>query len=735
MRAILEDVRSGEVTSHEVPQPELRPGGILVRTAFSAISAGTELAHREQVEKSLLGKALARPDLVRQVVDFARTAGVKAAYQKVQSRLDMLAPLGYSCSGVVIAAGPGAPEFQPGDRVACAGAGYASHCEVNFIPRNLAVRIPDAVSLEAASLSAIGAIALQGFRQSQAVLGEVVAVIGAGLVGVLTIQLAKAAGCRVVAIDRDIQRVERARQFGADLALSAADRDTPARVQEFARYGADVVIIAAASPSAEPIELAASISRDRGRIVVVGTVDLGVSRKAMYMKELSLVLSRSYGPGRYDSDYEEDGRDYPVGYVRWTEKRNMEAFLDLLASGAIQVSPFLERRCPVEQGSAAYEELKSTSGYTVLLEYPSRALISMPAASGASSRSPLHRSAPLAGKLRLSCIGAGSFARSVIFPALRKRGVILHSVATASGVASESARRLFGFARAVATAELLQDQDTDAIFVLSRDDSHARYAVAAIANRKPVLVEKPLAINREQLEEIRCAYQAEEKKSRAPFLMVGYNRRFAPFTEKLKQFFAGRQEPMVVQIRVNAGYIPHDHWVQQKSSAGGRILGEFCHFVDWARYVVDRGMVSVTAHALPDGARYNRDNVVATLTFQDGSLASFSYLANGDRSVPKEQFEVFCEGKVGRIDDFRVLELARDGKTRRTRARRDKGHEREIALTLEAIRQGGCSPIPFQELMDVSAATLAIEEAIGAGRAVSLRPAQGPDAQGTSEKL
>jgi len=310
MRAILENIRSGEVSGHEVPQPELRPGGVLVRTAFSAISAGTELAHREQVEKSLLGKALARPDLVRQVVDFARTAGVKAAYQKVQSRLDTLAPLGYSCAGVVIAAGQGVSEFQPGDRVACAGAGYASHCEVNFIPKNLAVRVPDAVTLEAASLSAIGAIALQGFRQSQAVLGEVVAVIGAGLVGVLTIQLAKAAGCRVIAIDRDSQRVESARQFGADLALNSTDRNTPQRVQEFARYGADVAIITAATPSAEPVELAADICRDRGRIVVVGTVDLGVSRKTMYMKELSLVLSRSYGPGRYDSQYEEDGVDY-----------------------------------------------------------------------------------------------------------------------------------------------------------------------------------------------------------------------------------------------------------------------------------------------------------------------------------------------------------------------------------------------------------------------------------------
>ena len=718
MRAILEDVRSGEVSSEEVPQPELRPGGILLRTAFSAISAGTELAHREQVEKSLLGKALARPDLVRQVVDFARTAGIKAAYQRVQSRLDMLAPLGYSCSGTVIAAGEGAHEFHPGDRVACAGAGYASHCEVNFIPKNLAVKVPEAVSLEAASLSAIGAIALQGFRQGQAVLGEVVAVIGAGLVGVLTIQLAKAAGCRVIAIDRDVQRVERARQFGADLALGSGDRDTPSRVKEFARYGSDVAIVAASSASSEPVELAANISRDRGRIVVVGAVDLGVSRKAMYHKELSLVLSRSYGPGRYDAQYEEEGHDYPIGYVRWTEKRNMEAFLDLLASGAINVSPFLERRCPVEQGGAAYQELKNTGAYTVLVEYPGRVLIPMPAAGGVAART---AAAPRSGELRVSCIGAGSFARSVIFPALRKnRGVALHSVATASGIASESARRLFGFTRAVAPADLLQDKDTDAVFVLSRHDSHAQYVVAALCSHKPVLVEKPLAVNREQLEEIRSVYRAA--KEEAPFLMVGYNRRFAPFTGRLREFFAGRQEPMMANVRVNAGYIPHDHWVQQNSSGGGRIVGELCHFVDWARCVVGCGIVSVTANALPDGARYNHDNVVATLTFQDGSIANISYLANGDRSVPKEQFEVFCEGKVGRITDFRTLELARGGKTRRTRAGQDKGHAREIELTVDAMRRDGCSPIPFEELVEVSEATLAIEEAVGNGKSISLRP-------------
>lgn len=721
MRAILEDIRSGEVTGHEVPSPELRPGGILVRTAFSAISAGTELAHREQVEKSLLGKALARPDLVQQVIDFARTAGVKAAYQRVQSRLGTLAPLGYSCAGVVIAAGQGVTEFQPGDRVACAGAGYASHCEVNIIPKNLAVQVPDGVPLEAAALSAIGAIALQGFRQSQAALGEVVAVIGAGLVGVLTIQLAKAAGCRVVAIDLDRERAERARQFGAELALCSQDRDTPMRVKEFARYGADVAIITAASSSAEPIELAANISRDRGRLVVVGTVNLGVTRKTMYRKELSLVLSRSYGPGRYDPDYEEDGQDYPVGYVRWTEKRNMEAFLDLLAAGAIDLTSLIGKRCPVEQGSAAYQELKRTGAYTVLLEYPARALITMPAPAiepRAASRA--GQTGDLA--VKIGCIGAGKFARDTVFPVLRKsKGVALNSVATASGVASESARKLFNFARAVQPAELLQDKDNDAVFVLSRHDSHAQYVVTALANRKPVFVEKPLAVNREQLKQVCAAYEAEGEKGQTPFVMVGFNRRFAPFSEKLKQFFSGRGEPMMVNVRVNAGYIPGDHWVQRSPSGGGRIVGEMCHFVDWSRFIVGVPVVSVTANALPDGARYHHDNVVATLACEDGSIANIMYVANGDRSVPKEDFEVFCEGRVGRIIDFSTLELSREGKTKRIKASRDKGHEREIARTLAAIRAGECSPIPFQELVEVSEVTMAVEDAISTGRPVTLR--------------
>lgn len=713
MRALLEDVRSGAVSSYEVPQPELRAGGVLVRTEFSALSAGTERAHREQAEKSLVAKALARPDLVRQLLDTARKEGIRAARQRVQNQLDTLSPLGYSCAGRVIAVGHNVQEFQPGDRVACGGAGYANHCEVNFVPKNLVARIPDSVPLDAAALTTIGAIALQGFRQSQAVLGETVAVIGAGLVGVLTIQLAKAAGCRVIAVDRDLARAQRAKQFGADLALCSAGNQTSFRAREFARYGADAAIITAATSSTEPIELAANILRDRGRIIVVGAVDLGVSRQPMYMKELSVYLSRSYGPGRYDPQYEEAGMDYPIGYVRWTEKRNMEAFLELLASRAINVGPLIERRCSIEEGGKPYEELNKTGVYTIVLEYPGAS--GEPAAPPAISSVEVARG-PRPGALRVGCIGAGAFSRNVIFPALRKsRDVALHAVATASGVASESARRLFDFAHAATPPDLLQDGETDAVFVTTRHDSHARYVTTALANGKPVFVEKPLAISREELKEIRAAYEAEREKGRAPFLMVGFNRRFAPFSEELRQFFAQRQEPMILHARVNAGFISRDHWVQQ-NTGGGRIIGELCHFVDWARSVVGSPIVRVTANALPDGSRYSRDNVVATLSFRDGSIADLLYLANGDPSVPKEHYEVFCEGGVACLRDFCSLELTRGGKTRRRTARRDKGHSREIELTVEAMRGGGPSPIPFEELMEVSEASIAILEAIETAR-------------------
>jgi predicted dehydrogenase/threonine dehydrogenase-like Zn-dependent dehydrogenase len=714
IRAVLKNMRDGEIGVYPVPAPELRSGGILVRTAFSAISSGTERAAVESAEKSILGRALARPEMLKQLLDFTRTNGVKAAYSKVQTRLNSLSPLGYSSSGTVVGVGDGVTEFQCGDRIACGGGGYANHCEVNWVPRNLAVRVPDSVPLEAASLTTVGAIAMQGLRQAEVNFGETVVVIGAGLVGVLTMQLARAAGCRVIAIDREQSRVRQAIGMGAQLALLASDPRVPQAVQEFSRYGADAAIVTAATPSAEPLELAAKVLRDRGRVVVVGDVGMGVSRSNMYHKELTLAMSRSYGPGRYDPGYEESGNDYPVGYVRWTERRNMEAFLDFLASGSVDVSRLLENKYSVDDAAKAYQELRAGKGYTAILEYPlAEQSVKEAPAQVVASRSGVKR------QLQVGCIGAGGFATSQIFPNLKADSrVSLEAVATASGISAESARRTTGFLRAQTPSELLADSRLSAIFITSRHSSHAQYVVAALQNGKAIFVEKPLAVNHDQLELIRQTYLQAATTMSPPFVMVGFNRRFAPFTEKIGEFFSGRREPMMLQVRINAGFIPRDHWVQQPDE-GGRIIGELCHFVDWARHVVGFPIRTVSAAALPDGSRYSRDNVSATLTFADGSLANLTYIANGDPAVPKEQFEIFCEGSVARLDDFEMLQLVRDRKTKRFKSAQDKGHRRELELTLQAMASGTEAPIPFDQIVEVTECTFSIAVATATGEPVA----------------
>ena len=452
--------------------------------------------------------------------------------------------------------------FQPGDRVACAGGGYASHCEINFVPANLAVAVPGNVSLEAACLTTIGAIAVQGVRQANVSFGETVAVIGAGLVGVLAIQVLRAAGCRVIAIDLASDRAVQAKSFGAQLGLCTQDPGLEGAVASFSRYGVDAVVITAATRSADPLELAAKLLRDRGRISVIGDVGMGVSRANMYRKEISLAMSRSYGPGRYDPRYEEGGQDYPIGFVRWTEKRNMEAFLDLVSSGALQLEPLLAHQIPVEEGEKAYAAVEA-GAYTAIIDYhasnnPQRFVLPARAV----------RPRPK-DKLRVGCIGAGGFARGVIFPHLRSSaGLILESVASSTGAAAVSARTGFGFAIAESPSELLDNPNVDAVFILTRHNSHAGYVKAALEKSKCVFVEKPLAINREQLEMVRTAYSKALAEGRPPFLMVGFNRRFSPLTERLKTFFAGRSEPMLVHIRCNAGFISRDSWVQESENGG-----------------------------------------------------------------------------------------------------------------------------------------------------------------------
>jgi predicted dehydrogenase/threonine dehydrogenase-like Zn-dependent dehydrogenase len=716
MRALLEDMKTGRVAAYDVPAPELREGGILVRTAFSAISAGTEKASVEAGRKSLLKKAMARPDLVKQVLEYAQSNGVKAARQKVQARLETLTALGYSCSGFVLEVGAGANGFQPGDRVACAGVGYASHSEVNFVPANLAVRIPDGVGLDAASLTTIGAIAMQGVRQANVTFGETVAVIGVGLVGVLAIQILRAAGCRVVAIDISADRAATAVSLGAHLGLATGDLGLERAVANFSRYGVDAALITAATKSADPLELAAKLLRDRGRISVIGDVGMGVSRANMYKKEISLSMSRSYGPGRYDPRYEEGGQDYPIGFVRWTEKRNMEAFLDLLSGGSLQVETLLARRFPVEEGGGAYAAVEGGS-YTGIIDY--HAPTDGRVAPRPSIATHVHQARPK-DKLRVGCIGAGGFARGVIFPLLRSSvGVILESVATSTGAAATSARTGFGFTMAESPSELLANPNADVVFILTRHDSHAAYVESALEQGKGVFVEKPLAINREQLEMVQKAYVRALAENRSPFLMVGFNRRFSPLTERLKDFFAGRTEPMLVHIRCNAGFIPRDSWIQDPEN-GGRIIGELCHFVDWARAVVGCPMETIIAAALPDAGRYSRDNVTVIIGFKDGSVANLLYAANGDRAVAKEYFEVFSGSSIARIDDFKALHLSRNGKTATLKSNGDKGHRREMELTIEAMKRGEDAPIPFEELVEVAKATLAVGDAIRTQQVVSL---------------
>src|SRR3989449_5083496 len=439
---------------------------------------------------------------------------------------------------------------------------------------------------------------------------------------------------------------------------------------------------------------------------------MGVSRSNMYMKELSLALSRSYGPGRYDPQYEEGGFDYPIGYVRWTERRNMEAFLDLLGAGQVDVTPLLEHRYTIEEGAKAFGDLKNGL-YTAILEYNGSSAVSQRTVSAVADVRPR-----IGDEVRVGSIGAGSFASSVIFPNLQSiKGVRLQSIGTISGAGAASAQRAFKFQIAEQPSELLNDPNVDAVFVLTRHDTHATLTAQTLQAGRPVFVEKPLAVDREQLAQLQEVYGVQLQAGRAPFVMVGFNRRFAPFTEKIRQFFAGRREPMMIHVRVNAGFIPRDHWIH---SQGGRIVGEFCHFVDWARAVIGSPIHSVTASGLPNGTPFASDNVAVTLKFADGSVANLLYLANGDRSIPKEFFEVFCQGAIARLDDFRTLELARNGKLQKFKSVQDKGHRRELQLTIEAVRDGKPSPISFEELVEVTETTFLVQRALATGEVIRL---------------
>lgn len=707
MKQVLQNFRSGVLKVDDVPETMVKRGGVLVRNVASLISAGTEKMAVDLAQRSLVGKAKERPDLVKQVLGKLRRDGLLSTLNTVKARLDAPLALGYSCAGIVSEVGQGAEEFQVGDRVACAGMNYASHAETVFVPKNLTVRIPDEVSFDEAACVTLGAIALQGVRTAEVKLGDAVAVIGLGLLGQLTVQILKAAGCRVLGIDLDVGRLALARQLGVDAAVLRSDDVELAVAQFSGGYGADAVIITAAAETNDPLELAGIIARDRAVVSMVGAVKLEVPRKVYYEKELQLRLSRSYGPGRYDAQYEEQGVDYPIGYVRWTERRNMQEFLRLVATKAVKLAPLITHRFPIAQAEQAYDIItgKTPQLYLgILLTYsesvaPSARLIA------------LKQATRKAAAVNLGVIGAGNFAKSVLLPRLAKAdNVTLAGLATATGRNAKAIGEQYGFGFCTTDyRELLDRTEINTVLIATRHDTHARMASEVLYAGKAVYVEKPLAISEEGLEDV-----AKAVAQTGGQLLVGFNRRFSALSVALKQHFENTG-PLAVTYRVNAGAVPKESWIQNEEG-GGRIVGEVCHFVDYLQFLTDAEPAEVFAYAV------GPDTLSIVVKLSDGSVGNINYFATGDRSFPKERIEVYGGGRVALLDDFRVLESWRDGKRKMTkRLAQDKGFDQELAAFVVAVQTGSAMPIAWRSLYLTTLTTLKIEAALRSGQPEQIR--------------
>ncbi|MFL6256026.1 MAG: bi-domain-containing oxidoreductase, partial [Pyrinomonadaceae bacterium] len=636
MKQLLQNLKTGEGVVADVPAPVAQAGRVLVRAASSLVSAGTERAFVELGRKSLLGKAKERPDLVGKVFEKVKSEGLLSTLQSVREKLDESHALGYSAAGVVVEVGEGVTEFRAGDRVACAGTGYAAHAELLSVPKNLCVRLPDKVDFESGAFATLGAIALQGVRLAEPTLGESVVVIGLGLIGQLAAQLLKANGCRVFGVDLDEARVELAMRLGADDGC-VAGVDVKQAVSKWSRgRGADAVLLTAATQSDEPIELAGEISRLRGRVVAVGLVGMNVPRAVYFQRELTLRVSMSYGPGRYDPEYEERGHDYPLPYVRWTEGRNLEAFLDLAAAGSVKTAPLVTHRFPVEQGERAYQLIsgKATEPYLgILINYDTARELERNVENKASSFK-LQASNPQ-GRVRVGMVGAGDYARRMLLPHFREEGVEFVSIATASGVTARDVGGRYGFARFVSGAdEVLKEEGLSLLVIATRHDTHAELARKGLERGLDVFVEKPLALNDEELDALLEA--ASRSRGR---LTVGFNRRFSPHAQQVKEFFKDRRGPLSILYRVNSGRVPRTHWTQDAREGGGRVRGEVCHFVDFMQYVTGSRVERVYAEPVTSGDReaVDDDSVFITLKLADGSNGTIAYLAEGDRALPKER--------------------------------------------------------------------------------------------------
>jgi predicted dehydrogenase/threonine dehydrogenase-like Zn-dependent dehydrogenase len=725
MKQVLQHARTGDIEVTEVPAPKLLPGCVLVRIAASLVSAGTERASSEFASKNLLQKAKARPDLVREVIGKVQRDGILSAFAAVRSRLEQPGALGYSSAGTVVGVGEGVTDINVGDRVACAGAGYAVHAEFASVPRLMVARIPYdfAATFEEAAFTTVGAVALHGVRTAEAKLGDVVAVIGLGLLGQLTVQVLKAAGCRVLGMDIISERAALASRMGADAVGTSDSGFRDLCQQHSAGHGADVVLITAETPGSGPVNLAAGLARDRAIIVAVGTVGMEIERRLYYEKELDFRVARSYGPGRYDAAYEQKGRDYPIGYVRWTETRNMEAFVQLLSEGRLDLKPLITHRFPIERAHGAYELITGKSGEPslgVLITYPDDSeethYLSLVNAS-------VETAAVGEKSVGIGLLGAGAFAMATLLPAIKPiDGVNFIGVCTANGSHARHAANKFGF-RYCATDEenLLEDPAVNTVVVATRHHLHAAQVLASLKAGKHVFCEKPLCLSEHELAEIALLYSAEHVRKNV-LLMVGFNRRFAPMAAKMKVFLQDINEPLALHYRVNAGYIAPDHWLNDPEQGGGRIRGEICHFVDFLTFLAGAPVIEVQTRSLADLGQYSGDNLVISLYFANRSQGTISYFANGDKSYSKERVEVFGGGSVAVLEDFRRLELVRHGRKQvfRSRLRQDKGHRGEWRALAAAIRNGSESPLPFSEIVATTLATFRAAESGLSGLSVAV---------------
>ena len=709
MKQVLQNLRTGRTEVAEVPCPAAKRGHLLIRTTTTLVSAGTERMLVSFGQASLLGKARAHPDRVRQVWDKIRTDGLVPTLEAVFSKLDQPLPLGYCNVGIVMEVGDDVAGLAVGDRVVSNG----RHAEVVNVPKNLCSRIPDPVSDEEAAFTVIGAIGLEGIRLAQPALGESFVVTGLGLIGLMTVQLLRAHGCRVLGIDYDAGKLALARQFGADVVNLTAGEDPLAAATAFSRgRGVDGVLITASTSSNEPVHQAALMCRRRGRIVLIGVTGLELSRADFYEKELSFQVSCSYGPGRHDPTYEEQGVDYPVGFVRWTEQRNFEAILDIMAGRRVDARPLVSHRFPIAGAQAAYELVTSdVPSLGILLTYA--AAEERPDSLLRARRIDLAPAAGAPGGTSLGFVGSGNYATAVLIPAFKGGGARLRALASSNGVSGVHAGRKFGFeVTTTDTDGVLADPEVEAVVIATRHDSHADLVQAALEAGKHVFVEKPLALSTEQLDGISAAQAARPDR----VVMVGFNRRFAPHAQRMRALLSGVAEPKSFVMTVNAGAVPPEHWTQDRRVGGGRIVGEACHFIDLLRFLAGSPIKGFRASSMgpAPGIAVTDDKASIILNFEDGSIGTILYLANGHRSFPKERLEVFAAGRILQLDNFRRLAgFGWPGFRKMNLWRQDKGQKQCARAFLAALRAGGGpAPIPFDELMEVSRVAVAAAAAL-----------------------